>query len=113
VPDVGCRARTADPTIASSAETYFLTTPFTLFHSVSIPGLLRHGTNDRHGFGFEGDALSFVQATTSPAVASQQGLQVVTRRLYVEQFTSNLSDGQKTRVPENINSQASYSCPRS
>jgi ABC-2 type transport system permease protein len=110
---VGISATTSSRSsaMAGAVGFYFLTIPFNLVPTVSIPGLIRYVTNDLLGLGFESDVFSFIQAAISPAMAYQQGLQIVTQRLYIERFATNLSDGQKTQILENINGQAWYLMP--
>jgi ABC-2 type transport system permease protein len=96
--------------MAGAVGFYFVTIPFNLIPSVSIPALIRYVTNDLLGMGLEGDIFSFLQAAISPAMAYSQGLSVVTRRMYVNEYMNagDLPEGAREQLLSQLNDQAWY-----
>ncbi|MFC6951715.1 ABC transporter permease [Halorubellus litoreus] len=97
--------------MAGAVGFYFVTIPFNLIPTISIPGLIRYVTNDLLGMALEGDIFQFIQAAISPAMAYQQGLNVVTTRLYFDRFESNLPPEAQEQALARLNDQAWYLAP--
>lgn len=107
---VGISASTSSRSsaMAGAVGFYFVTIPFNLVPSVSIPGVIRYVTNDTLGMGLEGDIFQLIQAAISPAMAYQQGLNVVTTRMYFDRYESNLPAEYQQQVLARLNDQAWY-----
>ncbi|WP_227131923.1 ABC transporter permease [Halorubellus salinus] len=108
---ISAMTRSRSSAMAGAVGFYFVTIPFNLIPSISIPGLIRYVTNDLLGMALEGDIFQFIQAAISPAMAYQQGLQVVTQRMYLNQYATDLRAEAKTSALERINDQAWYLAP--
>lgn len=97
--------------MAGAVGFYFVTIPFNLVPTISIPGLIRYVTNDLLGMALEGDVFRFIQAAISPAMAYQRGLQVVTQRMYLNRYATDLPAEAKASALERINDQAWFLAP--
>jgi len=110
---VGISAMTASRSraMAGAVGFYFVTIPFNLVPTVSVPGIIRYVTIDLFGMSLEQDVFNFIQVLISPAMAYAQGLEVVTQRMWLNEYATDVPEESKQQFLERLNDQAWYLGP--